>query len=133
MERGRRPPDPAACALLASGQTPAAFADIVAHTFFPALDMAPPPFTAQNCLPAYAGYRSYQCAMSSHVLGHHNVVVDSCWTLLPLFTLSAMLAAMVNKNSALFYVAFMDEFGVSHQAASWPITMHGVVTHLTGT
>ncbi|XP_037517613.1 uncharacterized protein LOC119394384 [Rhipicephalus sanguineus] len=70
--------------------------------------------------------------MSSHVLGHHNVVVDSCWTLLPLFTLSAMLAAMVNKNSALFYVAFMDEFGVSHQAASWPITMHGVVTHLTG-
>ncbi|KAH7962939.1 hypothetical protein HPB52_018815 [Rhipicephalus sanguineus] len=54
MERGRRPPDPAACALLASGQTPSAFADIVAHTFFPALDMAPPPFTAQNCLPAYA-------------------------------------------------------------------------------
>ncbi|KAH7934438.1 hypothetical protein HPB52_024196 [Rhipicephalus sanguineus] len=55
MERGRRPPDPAACALLASGQTPAAFADIVAYTFFPALDMTPPPFTAQNCLPAYAG------------------------------------------------------------------------------
>ncbi|KAH7943088.1 hypothetical protein HPB52_004914 [Rhipicephalus sanguineus] len=54
MERGRRSPDPAACALLASGQTPAAFADIVAHSFFPALDMAPPPFTAQNCLPAYA-------------------------------------------------------------------------------
>ncbi|KAL1422663.1 hypothetical protein MTO96_003841 [Rhipicephalus appendiculatus] len=70
--------------------------------------------------------------MSRDVLGHHNVVVDSCWTLLPLSALSAMLAAMVNKNSALFYVAFMDEYGVSHQAASWPITAHAVMAHLTG-
>ncbi|KAH6947291.1 hypothetical protein HPB50_018199 [Hyalomma asiaticum] len=70
--------------------------------------------------------------MSRDVLGHRDVAVDRCWTLLPLSALSAMLSAMVTKNSALFYVAFMDEFGVSHQAASWPITVHGVVTHLTG-
>lgn len=55
MERGRRPPEPAACALLASGQTPAVFAETVAHTFFPALDTAPPPFVVQNSLPTDAG------------------------------------------------------------------------------
>ncbi|KAH7960692.1 hypothetical protein HPB49_022348 [Dermacentor silvarum] len=55
MERGRRPPEPAACALLASGQTPAVFAKTVAHTFFPALDTAPPPFVVQNSLPTDAG------------------------------------------------------------------------------
>ncbi|KAH7959389.1 hypothetical protein HPB49_010797 [Dermacentor silvarum] len=55
MERGRRPPEPAACALLASGQTPAVFAETVAHTFFPALDTAPPLFVVQNSLTTDAG------------------------------------------------------------------------------
>ncbi|XP_049516177.1 uncharacterized protein LOC125942124 [Dermacentor silvarum] len=70
--------------------------------------------------------------MAGEILGLRNVVVDSCWTLLPLSALLAMLAAMISKNSALFYVAFMDEFGASHQTASWPITVHALMGHLAG-
>ncbi|XP_072144762.1 monocarboxylate transporter 9-like [Dermacentor andersoni] len=61
--------------------------------------------------------------MAGEVMGHKNVVVDSCWTLLPLSALLAMLASMINKNSGLFYVAFMDQFGASRQTASLLVTL----------
>lgn len=55
MERGRRPPDPAASAMLAAGQAPSTFASSAARAFFPAFDIPAPPFTAQACLPTDAG------------------------------------------------------------------------------
>ncbi|KAL3220403.1 hypothetical protein MRX96_050386 [Rhipicephalus microplus] len=59
------PLTPATCAMLASGQTPPVFADTITHTFFPALDMAPPPFMAHNCLAAYAAW--FQAKRTSRV------------------------------------------------------------------
>lgn len=61
-----------------------------------------------------------------------DIAVDRCWGLLPLFMMSALLSMLIPKNSALFYVAFMDEFSVSHQSASWPLTLHNVMTHIAG-
>lgn len=61
-----------------------------------------------------------------------DIPVDRCWSLLPLFMLSALLSMLIPKNSALFYVAFMDEFGVSHKSASWPMALHNVMAHIAG-
>ncbi|XP_077532957.1 monocarboxylate transporter 7-like [Haemaphysalis longicornis] len=61
-----------------------------------------------------------------------NIAVDRCWTLLPLSALSAMLTMIIPKNTALFYVACMDEFGVSHQDAIWPLTIHAMMAELAG-
>lgn len=55
IEHGHRPPDTAASALLASGQTPSAFASLAASTFFPAFHTPPAIFTIPNCLPESAG------------------------------------------------------------------------------
>ncbi|XP_049519732.1 uncharacterized protein LOC125944038 [Dermacentor silvarum] len=60
------------------------------------------------------------------------IVTDCCWTLAPLSIIFALLAAMVSKNSAVIYVAFMDEFGVDHQSASLPITLLTIMVQISG-
>ncbi|XP_077534655.1 monocarboxylate transporter 9-like [Haemaphysalis longicornis] len=60
------------------------------------------------------------------------IIVDKCWTLLPLSVLSCLLISLIPKNGAVFYVALMDAFGVSHQTASWPLMLHSPMTHMAG-
>ncbi|KAL1484344.1 hypothetical protein MTO96_011364 [Rhipicephalus appendiculatus] len=62
----------------------------------------------------------------------HTIATDCCWTLAPLSVLSALLAVLISKNSAIFYVAFMEEFGVSHQSASWPATLCVIMVQSSG-
>ncbi|XP_077535299.1 uncharacterized protein LOC144147106 [Haemaphysalis longicornis] len=63
---------------------------------------------------------------------HHPVIVDRCWSLLPLSLISALVVCIFFKSAALFYVAFMEEFGISHQSASWPLNLTGMMQHLAG-
>lgn len=70
--------------------------------------------------------------MAKELQDRRDIVVDRCWSLAPLSAMSALLAMLISKNSALFYVAFIDEFGVSHQSASWPLTLNVVMAHVAG-
>lgn len=70
--------------------------------------------------------------MAKELQDRRGIVVDRCWSLAPLSAMSALLAMLISKNSALFYVAFIDEFGVSHQSASWPLTLNVVMAHVAG-
>lgn len=70
--------------------------------------------------------------MAKQLEDRRDIVVDRCWSLAPLSALSALLAMLISKNGALFYVAFIDEFGVSHQTASWPLTLNMVMAHVAG-
>ncbi|XP_037565990.2 monocarboxylate transporter 9 [Dermacentor silvarum] len=70
--------------------------------------------------------------MAKQLQDRRDIVVDRCWILAPLSALSALLAMLISKNGALFYVAFIDEFGVSHQSASWPLTVNMVMAHVAG-
>ncbi|KAH7958839.1 hypothetical protein HPB49_005689 [Dermacentor silvarum] len=65
-------------------------------------------------------------------MGIHAIITDRCWTLPPLSALAALLAVLLSKNSAVFYVAFMNEFGVSHESASWPIAVCTVSVQFSG-
>ncbi|XP_077532959.1 monocarboxylate transporter 9-like [Haemaphysalis longicornis] len=60
------------------------------------------------------------------------VIVDRCWSLLPLSLISAVIAAIFFKNAALFYVAFMEEFNISHQSAIWPSNLTSMTQHSAG-
>lgn len=60
------------------------------------------------------------------------IVPDCCWTVPPLSALSALLTMLITKNGALFYVAFIEEFGISHQSASWPLTLNQIMAHVAG-
>ncbi|KAH9376392.1 hypothetical protein HPB48_001333 [Haemaphysalis longicornis] len=70
--------------------------------------------------------------MAKWFLATGDIPVDRCWSLLPLFMICALLAMLIPKNSAVFYVAFMEEFGVSHQSASWPLSLNNVMMHIAG-
>ncbi|XP_065289076.1 monocarboxylate transporter 9-like [Dermacentor albipictus] len=70
--------------------------------------------------------------MAKQLQNRRDIVVDRCWSLAPLSALSALLAMLISKNGALFYVAFIDQFGVSHQSASWPLTLNMVMAHVAG-
>ncbi|KAH6932066.1 hypothetical protein HPB50_002816 [Hyalomma asiaticum] len=76
---------------------------------------------------------NHAVAMPKELQDRRDIVVDRCWSLAPLSAMSALLAMLISKNSALFYVAFIDEFGVSHQSASWPLTLNVVMAHVAGT
>ncbi|XP_077532461.1 monocarboxylate transporter 12-like [Haemaphysalis longicornis] len=58
--------------------------------------------------------------------------IDRCWGLLPLCLFSALVLCIFFKNGALFYVAFMEEFSISHQSASWPLNLSEIASHLSG-
>ncbi|KAH9377993.1 hypothetical protein HPB48_021813 [Haemaphysalis longicornis] len=58
--------------------------------------------------------------------------IDRCWGLLPLCMFSALILCIFFKNGALFYVAFMEEFTISHQSASWPLNLSEIASHLSG-
>ncbi|KAH7948626.1 hypothetical protein HPB51_028445 [Rhipicephalus microplus] len=75
---------------------------------------------------------NHGAAMAKELEDRRDIVVDRCWSLAPLSAMSALLAMLISKNSALFYVAFIDEFGVSHQSASWPLTLNVVMAHVAG-
>lgn len=60
------------------------------------------------------------------------IVTDCCWTVPPLSALTALLTMLITKNSALFYVAFIEEFGISHQSASWPLLLNQIMAHVAG-
>ncbi|KAK8777619.1 hypothetical protein V5799_029036 [Amblyomma americanum] len=68
--------------------------------------------------------------MAKELQDRRDIMVDRCWSLAPLSALSALLAMLISKNSALFYVAFVDEFEVSRQSASWPLTLNMVMAHM---
>ncbi|KAK8770857.1 hypothetical protein V5799_025899 [Amblyomma americanum] len=58
--------------------------------------------------------------------------VDSLWGMPVLVMLAALLSTVVITNAPFFYVRFLNEYGATHEAASWPLTIVAVVSHLAG-
>ncbi|XP_077511127.1 monocarboxylate transporter 14-like isoform X2 [Amblyomma americanum] len=60
------------------------------------------------------------------------VPTDRCWTVPIIAACANCLFTMPETNSGLFYVLFMDKFGVNREWASWPRTISTVMSNLMG-
>lgn len=59
-------------------------------------------------------------------------IVDRCWTVPFVAACSTFLFAIPHTNSGLFYIFFMDKFGITREIASWPKTVVWAITPFMG-
>ncbi|XP_077534731.1 monocarboxylate transporter 9-like isoform X2 [Haemaphysalis longicornis] len=59
-------------------------------------------------------------------------LVDRCWTVPVVAACSTLVLSMPETNSGLFYVLFMEKFGVNREAASWPKSINSAAKHFMG-
>ncbi|XP_077511350.1 monocarboxylate transporter 12-like isoform X2 [Amblyomma americanum] len=57
---------------------------------------------------------------------------DRCWSVPITMACAAFLLCMPFSSFGLFYVLFMDKFGVTREEASWPQSACSMVTHVSG-
>ncbi|XP_077507765.1 monocarboxylate transporter 12-like [Amblyomma americanum] len=59
-------------------------------------------------------------------------VLDQCWSVPVAMAAAAFLLFLPSSSFGLFYVLFMEKFGVSREEASWPQSVASMVAHLSG-
>ncbi|XP_075746594.1 uncharacterized protein LOC119185015 isoform X2 [Rhipicephalus microplus] len=58
--------------------------------------------------------------------------MDRRWDVAGAASLTALFTTVMMMNSGFFYVSFIEEFGVTREAASWPASVMSVVSHSSG-
>ncbi|KAM7311847.1 monocarboxylate transporter 13-like [Ixodes scapularis] len=58
--------------------------------------------------------------------------VDSCWHVAALGFLTTFFITITVSNSSFFYLGFIQEYGVTREAATWPSSVIWVLSHLSG-
>ncbi|XP_077532372.1 monocarboxylate transporter 14-like [Haemaphysalis longicornis] len=58
--------------------------------------------------------------------------VDRCWALPIVSACSSFLYSTPQMNSGIFFVLFMEKFGVSRESALWPKTIDSMMTNVMG-
>ncbi|KAH7956760.1 hypothetical protein HPB52_012545 [Rhipicephalus sanguineus] len=58
--------------------------------------------------------------------------MDRSWGVAAAASLTALFTVVMMMNSGFFYVSFIEEYGVTREAASWPISVMSVVSHSSG-
>ncbi|CAN7950037.1 unnamed protein product [Ixodes pacificus] len=57
--------------------------------------------------------------------------VDTCWSVAAISFLVVFISIALERSSGLLYIAFMKEFGVDRQTASWPQSVMICITGLS--
>ncbi|KAH6934193.1 hypothetical protein HPB50_021495 [Hyalomma asiaticum] len=58
--------------------------------------------------------------------------MDRSWGVAGAASLTAFFTVVMMMNSGFFYVALIEEFGVTRESASWPMSVMSVVAHSSG-
>ncbi|KAL1482212.1 hypothetical protein MTO96_033954 [Rhipicephalus appendiculatus] len=57
---------------------------------------------------------------------------DECWHVAVVAGLLTCLAAALTRSSGFLYVGIMEQYGVDHEKASWPIALSAVLNNMAG-
>ncbi|KAH6934195.1 hypothetical protein HPB50_021497 [Hyalomma asiaticum] len=59
--------------------------------------------------------------------------MDRSWGVAGAASLTAFFTVVMMMNSGFFYVALIEEFGITREAASWPMSVMSIVSHSSAT